>query len=150
MQDLHGLSKTRLYRIWKDMYRRCYSSDRADYLSYGGRGIKVADDWHNFRAFAVWALSNGYNTTLTLDRIDNDGPYSPENCRWVSWQAQFNNRRSSKHITAFGETKTLLDWSQDQRCSVTYGALKHRLQYGWSAEHAITAQPWARSDRNAG
>lgn len=90
---VHGGSKTRLHNIWKGMRQRCQYEGHTKYWNYGGRGIKVCEDWQTFPAFRYWALANGYEETLTLDRIDCDGNYAPDNCRWVSYKLQNLNRR---------------------------------------------------------
>ena len=90
----HGLSNTRLYKIWSGMIKRCYNPKAAKYPRYGARGITVCDQWRSaFIVFHRWAVQNGYGEDLQIDRIDNDGPYSPENCRWVT--AAQNTRNSS-------------------------------------------------------
>ena len=98
----HNQSKTRLYAIWDAMINRCKSPKHKAYHRYGGRGIKVCDEWQDFTVFRQWALQNGYDEnaprgTCTIDRTDNDGNYCPENCRWVDFKIQANNKCNSKH-----------------------------------------------------
>lgn len=98
----HGSSKTRLYRIWAGMKDRCYRPKHVHYKHYGGRGITICDEWlHDFTAFRDWALKTGYDESAprgvcTIDRIDNDKGYSPDNCRWVTMKEQRHNQRDSK------------------------------------------------------
>lgn len=124
----HGLSHTRIYKNWAAMKQRCYNPKNTNYASYGGCGIVVCDSWKDsFEAFRSWAESNGYTPSLQLDRIDNNGPYSPENCRWVTDSLNKRNTQQNHWITAFGETKCVEDWCRDHRCSVGPGALRHRI-----------------------
>lgn len=102
----HGETKTRLYREWQAMKERCYRKTHQYYNRYGGRGISVCDEWKcDYLAFKKWAIENGYSDNLSLDRIDNDGNYCPENCRWATWEEQANNR--SNNVVVFYEEKWL-------------------------------------------
>ena len=109
----HKMSGTRIYETWQDMKRRCYNKQNARYDRYGGRGIKVCEEWlNNFQSFYDWAIRKGYYDDLTIDRIDNDGNYEPSNCRWSTVKEQCNNRSSNINITIGNATKSLMSWCE--------------------------------------
>ncbi len=133
----HGQYGTRLYHIWDNMKRRCNSSQRPDFFRYGGRGITLCSEWFEFRPFYDWAIANGYNDRLQIDRADNNKGYSPDNCRWVTGKANCRNKRTNRFITYNGEIKTLKDWSEI--LGINYRTLRKRLgKCGWSIEKAFT------------
>lgn len=136
----HGESETRLHNVWMGVLSRCYCATNTAYRYYGGRGIRVCDEWRaSYLFFRDWAMANGYAEGLHLDRICNDGNYEPSNCRWVTRFANCRNRSNNVMVAAFGETKTLIEWTEDPRCVVGYINLRQRIRnYGWDAEAAIT------------
>lgn len=127
----HGESYTRLYNIWRQMKARCNNSKHRDYYKYGGRGIKVCEDWNNnFIVFKKWSEENGYDDSLTIDRIDVNKGYNPDNCRWVDYKIQNNNKRDNVYITINGETKTAMQWSE--LSGIPFTTLMNRYKKGWS------------------
>jgi hypothetical protein len=133
----HCLTGTRLHKIWIGMKERCYTTHFAAYQHYGGRGIKVCDEWKDdFQAFYDWAMSNEYDDTKSIDRIDSDGNYEPSNCRWVTYSIQNKNKRTSKLITFQGKTQNLVDWERET--GIDHRTIDARLKYGWSIEDALT------------
>jgi hypothetical protein len=136
----HGGKHTRLYEIWCGMKQRCYNKNSSHYPRWGGRGITVCSEWLvDFNNFKHWAERNGYASDLTIDRIDNNGNYCPENCRWASVQEQNNNQRTNRLVTFQGKTQNLKQWSKE--LGINYGTLLSRLDKShWSIEKAFTAK----------
>lgn len=131
--NVHGKSGSRIYRIWQNMRRRCYNENFVSYPNYGMRGIEVCDEWRNdFLVFYDWAMANGYRDDLTLDRINNDGPYSPENCRWATVKEQSNNKRDTLYFSCCGTTDTLANWAR--KVGVPYNRLYYLLRCGRDGE----------------
>ena len=130
----HGDRHTRLYGIWKGMNERCNTKSCSTYKNYGARGICVCKEWREYTVFKEWALSNGYSDDLTIDRIDVNGNYEPNNCRFATTKEQANNKRSNRYITYNGETKTLMEWSEI--FGIKYATLWARLKSGWTFEAA--------------
>ena len=134
----HGKTDTPLYTAWLNMRSRCYNTSNIMYDHYGGRGIRVCDEWRNdSTAFIDWAESNGYREGLTIDRIDVNGNYEPGNCRWVDKKTQYLNRTDSHFVTAFGKTQTIKEWADES--GLNYDTIERRINaYGWSPEDAVS------------
>lgn len=141
----HGLSKTRLYRIWDNMKSRCNNPKVNCYENYGGRGISVCKEWmDNFESFYKWSMENGYSDNLTLDRIDNDGNYMPSNCKWTTTKEQSRNKRVNVFITYNGKTMTQKDWSIELGGSASL--VPNRLRRGWSEAEAVSTPLYKRGE----
>lgn len=109
--SIHNETETRLYQCWRDMKVRCLLKTNIHYKNYGGRGITICEEWlKSFVSFANWAISKGYSDNLTLDRIDVNGNYCPENCRWITQKEQAKNKRNNRKITFDKKTMILSDW----------------------------------------
>lgn len=132
----HGLTHTRLFNIWSNLKQRCNNPNASGYDCYGGRGITYCKEWENFEPFMNWAVFNGYTDDLTIDRINVNGNYEPDNCRWITIKEQMNNMRSNRLITYNGETHNLKQWSEI--VNITYTTLHWRLSNGWSIEKVLT------------
>lgn len=129
--------KNRLYNIWQGIKTRCYNPHYYNFAGYGGRGIVMCDEWLNdFYSFREWSLSHGYNDKRSIDRIDNNGNYTPDNCRWTTPIMQCNNKRNNIVITHNGVSKTLTQWCNEYNLCV--GTIYDRIRNGWDPEDAIT------------
>ena len=126
----HGESKTRLYRIWADIKTRCFNKKSRNYYKYGGRGISMCREWLEYEPFKSWAVSNGYDDRLSIDRIDVNGDYEPSNCRWADNVTQANNTRRNVYLEHDGEIKTMAEWARYFGC--TYSLLHNRHRKGYS------------------
>lgn len=149
----HGESKTRLYHIWLSMHDRCdpYNTAFAFYYRYAGRGISVCDEWHDYETFAKWARETGYSDDLTIERIDNDGNYCPENCAWVDRKEQARNRKTTFTVTYKGREMSLAEACE--LAKMPYKQVFARIKrLGWPVEKALSipmneTRKWKKSER---
>lgn len=134
----HGCNGDEFYPTWWAMMRRCYNKNAHNYVRYGGRGIEVCKEWHDPAVFISWARSTiGHKTNgMTLDRIDNNQGYSPDNCRWASSVAQARNRRNNSLETINGETKTITEWCEQY--GISSETVRSRQRKGMSLIEALT------------
>lgn len=142
-----GFGKSRLYEVWFAMMSRCTKTENKAYQDYGGRGIKVCDEWKDFLTFRDWAYANGYDKdapikACTIDRIDTTGNYCPENCRWTDWNTQANNRTACKYITIDGVTHDISEWGHIM--GISKSTIRGRLKTGWSESDAIMTPVWGK------
>ena len=146
----HNGSYSRLYGVWACMVQRCTNPNNRSYKRYGARDIKVCDEWFDFGTFQEWAMSNGYNPNAkrgecTLDRIDNNNGYSPDNCRWINIQKQCQNTRKNHDITINGETHCMSEWARIY--NIKRETIKDRiLRLGWDEIKAITTPKLNQKD----
>lgn len=135
-RGFHQESKTRLYHIWDSMKQRCYNHNHVGYKWYGEKGIKVCEEWMDYLPFREWALSSGYAEDLSLDRVDSDKDYCPENCRWVTQTHQANNKSNNKYIEFDGKKLTYSQWAKET--GLNKQTIRRRNLAGWSAEDILT------------
>lgn len=140
----HGMCNNRLYRTWTAMRDRCRNPNNGSYHNYGGRGIRVCDRWDSFSNFVadMGVRPKGFD----IDRIDNDGDYSPENCRWVKRSDNLRNTRITRKLTHQGKTQPLRVWAEEY--GLSYSTLKNRIDRGWDAETALTSGRYVYGRRN--
>lgn len=136
----HGKSNTPLYNVWYAIKQRCYYKKNISYKYYGERGIKMCDDWYNdFQTFYNWSMSNGYKKGLTIDRIDVNGNYEPNNCRWIGVYEQANNKRTNINFTYDGKTMSLKAWCR--YLNVSYKTCMTRYYRGHTIEECLQILP---------
>lgn len=143
----HHLRNTRLYGVWANIKQRCYNPKNSHYKSYGGRGIKMCDEWKNdFLSFYKWSIANGYNENAdymkcTIDRIDNNGNYESNNCRWISMKKQSLNTSRNHYLELNGVRHTVYEWSKIT--GIKLSTILNRInKYHWSSERALTEKPF--------
>lgn len=151
IKSTHRLTKHPLYSRLRLIMRRCYDEKNKSYKDYGGRGITVCEEWReDFMSFYNWATSNGYERELQLDRIDNDGPYAPWNCRWVTSKVNNNNRRDTKYIEFRGEYATLEVILDKYSPGISKEAYTYRINAGWSIEDSVLTEPYKKIKKRTG
>ena len=129
--------KTKLWRCWRSMRTRCSYPRTNGYNNYGGRGIKVCEEWKELENFYKWCCESGYKEGLELDRIDVNGNYEPSNCCWKTIKEQCNNKRNNNVVTFNNESHTIMEWSE--KTGIDYNVLWARInKYNWSIEKALT------------
>lgn len=137
-----GNGRPNIYRRWQHMIQRCHNPNDRDYARYGAKGISVCERWRfgdgNMTGFELFMQDMGdpQDRTLSIDRLDVLGDYAPDNCRWATSKQQARNKRDTKHLTAFGETKPQVDWCLQY--GISHQALNHRLKSGMTVELALT------------
>lgn len=136
----HGDCKSRLYSVWDSMRQRCNNPNNSAYKNYGGRGISICEEWDDYSSFKNWAIDSGFDDSAergecTLDRIDVNGDYCPENCRWVSMKIQSANRRNSLYLELNGVRKSLIEWAEDT--GIKYQTLVRRFKNNLTPEEIL-------------
>ena len=138
----HSLCGTKLYHVYCNMKKRCYDPKSDHYKWYGAENKTICDEWmgeNGFKHFSDWAFENGYEEDLTIDRIDNNKGYSPDNCRWVTMKKNCQNKRNNHLITVDGVTMTISEWSDAKGLSKTLISTRIN-QLGWDEEKAVTTR----------
>jgi len=145
----HGMTNSRLFRIWKGMLERCHKENNKDYHRYGDKGILVCDRWRGptgFSAFMIDMGNPGDDSKLTIDRIDGSKGYSPENCRWATQTTQHRNKCNNRILTLNGRSLVIAEWAEItglKRCTIS----KRLNSYGWSVEKTLTTPAYPRNAR---
>ena len=134
---IHGKRHTKAYSIWCAMKTRCNNPNASNYHDYGGRGISVCDRWNDFAAFYedMGDAENG----MTLERIDTNGNYEPDNCRWATMKEQGSNKRNNVLITANGKTQNVMQWAEET--GIDHSTIRRRLRLGWNPVKAVSLTP---------
>lgn len=133
---VYSETEKRLRSIWTDMLRRCEKPSNKDFHNYGARGIVVCNEWHSFDTFKEWSFENGYASSLSIDRVDVNGDYSPSNCKWATVTEQANNKRNTQFVNYNGEKISVANLSREK--GVSYPTLLSRIKAGWDIETAVS------------
>jgi hypothetical protein len=132
----HGMSNTKIYKVWSSMKSRCSNVNHSAYKNYGGRGISVCKRWLEFEGFYNWVKSSNYKDGLTLERLDVNGDYCPDNCIWITKSKQSSNTRDCIELTYRGKTMIMKEWAEE--LNIPYSVLQHRIYRGWNTEKALS------------
>lgn len=132
----HGESRTRLYNIWTQIKDRTENPENWGWDNYGGRGISLCEEWHDYPIFSKWAKENGYTEDTSIDRIDVNGNYEPNNCRWATEKEQANNRRTCVMIEYNGKKQSMADWARE--LGISYETIRTRHRRGWDTKRMLT------------
>lgn len=144
----HGMTGTKIHQAWTHMRARCNNADDKNYKNYGGRGITVCVEWDSFESFYDWSMANGFRNDLSIDRIDNNGIYEPNNCRWTTNKVQQNNTRFNRLISINGTTKTFTQWTE--LIGINKATLEYRIKNKWSDEQLLSKPNYKVSHGNDG
>lgn len=145
-QTIHGMKGSREYQTWDRMKQRCYNPSHHHYADYGGRGITICERWvHSFENFYA-DMGSRPSENHSIDRLDNNGPYSPRNCRWATRIQQARNTRTNHFLEYKGQTKTMMEWSNES--GVSYSTLSRRIRSGWSVEKSLETPVRKRRKNN--
>ena len=135
--DKHGMSQHPFYSVWQGMMERCYREANTNYGRYGGKGVRVCDEWHDPRVFISWLVANGWKKGMQIDRINNCRSYEPLNCRIVTPSENYRNRKSNHPITINGETKLLVEWAEIS--GINRATILRRIHQGWSENNLLAS-----------
>lgn len=144
----HGLRTSKIYTVWANMKQRCYNNKNAYYHCYGGKGVKICEEWlKKFENFYDWSINNGYKEGLTIDRINVDGNYEPTNCKWATTKEQSLNTTRNVFLTYNGQTKTIYEWGMET--GISNGTIRTRIKkLGWSVQRALTEKPFVGKNQS--